>query len=373
MSAVKQLLKGRSTQDLRRVLVGASLPLRALPLPLARPLGSRSLAEHEVHSVRETGTFHATHVDFGTTMADRPYDLEASVLSIGNSECSFRNYHAIDGDRQVLYQREYPFGNLPVALQRLERLDGPAYPSVAYLSNTWVSNYYHWLMLVLPMVRHYRAAGIEIEKLYVGQPLNSWQKSTFEYAGLSSDMVITEPCRAEVGHVAILTRHTGGVSPEQIRWARSLFVPNEPKPGSRRLFVGRGEVKTRRMIDEEVFAEALEREFGFEYILTTGMTFEEEIELFGQTEAIIAPYGAALTNMLFSPTTTKVLELTAYEHDFRLAHCYQEMAAAMGIQLGTMRGNPTPRRKDGAYTHIEMDLKSLLTEVERMLNMPSVD
>ncbi len=359
-------LRKLNKQHVRKALIDASRPVRALPLPVAQPLGGPSTYQDVVHYSRETGTHISEPVPFGATMSSCEYDQEATVFSIDGGRCTFRNNHALTADRRVLYQPDLPFGHLPVALQKLDE-PVETYENVAYLSNTWVTNYYHWLLLVVPMLRFYEDAEIEIDRIYVGQPLKSWQERSLAFVGIDTDKVLVEPCRAEVGHVAMLTRHTPSIPADQIRWLRSQFVKEEPVAAGRRLFVGRGEAITRKMIDEEVVADALEREFGFEYVLTSSLTLDEEIDLFGQADAVVAPYGAAITNTLFSPIGTKVLELTAFDHDFRLAHCYAEISAAIGHRHGSLRGERTMRRKNGAYSHIKVPIDDVLRSVEIML------
>ena len=48
-------------------------------------------------------------------------------------------------------------------------------------------------------------------------------------------------------------------------------------------------------------------EHGFEIVDLVGESLEAQIELFSQTSLIVAPTGAALTNMLFCPPGTKVI------------------------------------------------------------------
>ncbi len=366
MASFAQEVRKLNKQHVRKALIDVTRPARSLPLPVARPLGAPSTYQDVSFQIRETGQYEPLPVDFGAVMPDRMYDQETTVFSIDGSRCTFRNNHALDADRHVLYQQDLPFGHLPVALQKLET-PTEHHESVAYLSNTWVTNYYHWLMLVLPMMRSYADAGIDVKKVYIGEALKGWQARTIDFAGITPDMVLTEPCTADVGHVAMLTRHSTGIPPEQIRWARSTFVKEEPEPGTRRLFVGRGEVVTRKMLGEDKLASALEREFGFEYVITSDLSFDDEIELFGQAGAVVAPYGAAITNTMFSPIGTKILELTAFDHDFKLAHCYEEMSAAIGHRHGTLRGEPTPRRKNGAYSDIKMSVDTVLRATEKML------
>ena len=62
-----------------------------------------------------------------------------------------------------------------VSLQRLEPIQHE-YESVAYLSNTLPGNFYHWLLLTVPMLRFYQAAGVDLDRFYVGEPLSDWQR-----------------------------------------------------------------------------------------------------------------------------------------------------------------------------------------------------
>lgn len=365
--AARHELRNANLQQARRALVAVSEPLRSFVPSAARPQVSSAPENRPIWGIREVGEFHAVPVEFGEVMAVRPYDQSTAVLSFENGEASFRNLHALDGERRVLYEEQLSFGELPIALERLEPAE-QRFDRVAYLSNTLPSNFYHWLLLVLPMLRFYGAAGVEVKHLYVGEPLKDWQRRSLDFVGISEDMIVTEACTAEVAHVAVATRHINGVPPDQVLWSRSKFVPEEPAKGHRRLFVGRGtNIRNRVMVDEEAIAEALEREFGFEYITTSGMSLDDEIDVFGQADAVIAPFGAALTNLLFAPRGTKVLELQPFDNDFSIIHCYQEMSAVLGNPHGLIRGQPTPRKKRGLLSDISVPVDQVLRETERML------
>lgn len=367
MEPVAGALRNLNRQHLRKALTLTTNPVRKLPVPLAQPQGASLRENTPVFQVRESGYFVPQQAPFGSVMPERLYDQESVVVTVDGGRGTFRNRFALDASRRVLYEQQLPFSELPLAFKRLE----PATEergSVAYLSNSWVSNFYHWLFLVLPMLRAYEAAGIDFEHVYVGEKLKPWQAETLKFVGLSEDKILTEPCRAETAHVAVLTRRVPGVPAETIAWVRKTFMNKEPEPGSgtRRLFVGRGQSNTRAMMDEESVADALQREFGFEYVVTSGMTFAEEIELFGQAEAVVGPYGAALTNILFAPVGAKVLELTAYDNDFSIAGCYEEMSAVLCHQHGSIRGEPTPRKRRGVDSDVKVPVERVLREAEKM-------
>jgi len=75
---------------------------------------------------------------------------------------------------------------------------------------------------------------------------------------------------------------------------------------ARRLYIPRQH--NRRVLNEEALL-ALLRTHGFETIDTDRMTISEQATAFREASMVIAPHGAALTNLIYSKPTTKVLEL----------------------------------------------------------------
>ncbi len=344
------------------------MPFRSLPLPVARPQTSHRSGLEVTWRGHEEGSFAGEDPAYGSHKAPiRNYDSASMVLTGHDNSVTFRNGHAFDADRRILYESNIAFETLPVSLQRLQKLEA-THPSVAYLSNTWPTNFYHWLCLTLPFLRLYELADIDVQKVYVGDRLTGWQARSLELAGVSADQVVTGACRAATAHVAVSTRTGGAVPPQQIEWVRSALVKTEPTLGDRRLFVGRGETTTRRMIDEDLVATALEREFGYEYITTSTMTLDEEIDLFATAESIVAPYGAALTNVLFAPRGTKILELQAFDADFAATTAYLELSRVLGNPHALLRGEPAPVASSEIATDIKVSVDVVLRHVEQMLS-----
>lgn len=358
-----------SRQQVRRALVTSSMPFRSLPLPVARPQTSHRSGLEVTWRGNEQGSFPGEDPAYGSHAAPiRDYDSASMVLTGRQNSVTFRNGHAFDADRRILYESNIAFETLPVSLQRLQHVEA-THPNIAYLSNTWPTNFYHWLCLTLPFLRFYELADIDVEKVYVGDRLSGWQARSLELAGVSADQVVTGACRAETAHVAVSTRTGGAVPPQQVEWVRSALVKTEPTLGDRRLFVGRGETTTRRMIDEDVVASALEREFGYEYITTSTMTLDEEIDLFASAESIVAPYGAALTNVLFAPRGTKILELQAFDADFAATTAYLELSRVLGNPHALLRGEPAPVASSEIATDIKVSVDVVLRHVEQMLSV----
>lgn len=97
--------------------------------------------------------------------------------------------------------------------------------------------------------------------------------------------------------------------PETVAWLRAKLPPTAVPDLPRRLYLTRGDLpNTRRYVEEAALWPELEKR-GFHRLDAGTLTVQEQINVFANAEAIVAPHGAALTNMTFSPPGVKVLEM----------------------------------------------------------------
>jgi len=242
---------------------------------------------------------------------------ETVLMDIKNTKFSFRNNHLIDNRNNVLYEPEISFDALPIYTQKLlptTRFKG----TVAYLSNTNTSNYYHWMCLTLPLLRIYQKYLDlkNIDFFYVGEaPLTNFQKETLLKVGISIDQVIQKGCKSDRLIVAIPYRKRyyghGPIDEETYIFIRNMYyddlkvIKNSSK---KRLYVARGESKKRKVVNEVEVYQLLNK-YNFDIVVMDGKTVREQAEIFYQAEVIIAPHGAALTNLLFVQPKLNLLEI----------------------------------------------------------------
>jgi capsular polysaccharide biosynthesis protein len=101
----------------------------------------------------------------------------------------------------------------------------------------------------------------------------------------------------------------GNPQRERSKWLRARFLSGlSPKRPHRRLYITRRAANKRRIVNESELEPVLQ-EFGFEIIEAEHLSLKAQIELFAEAEAVAGPHGAGLTNILFSPSGCKVLEL----------------------------------------------------------------
>ena len=99
----------------------------------------------------------------------------------------------------------------------------------------------------------------------------------------------------------------------------------KPRAG-KRVVVARPKGLGRRTVNEDAIHDFLARR-GFEVFDPAGRSVAEQIAYFADVELLVSPGGAALTNLLFCPTETKVVILASTFH-------YQETFAALALAIG---------------------------------------
>jgi hypothetical protein len=208
------------------------------------------------------------------------------------------------------------------------------YPRVLPLwSHDW-STYYHWLIDVAPKIAaaklHFGTKMEEITFIYP-RPLTDYEIDTIEMLGVRPDRFVNPHRVGEIRSDQIFVSPLAGwvnISPRVFKLRQSLMAPSYTK---RRLYVARN--GTRRVINEPELFKMLEC-YGFEFIRDCSRSLAEQIKLFGSASYIIAPHGAALSNILWANETVRILELanSAYAPDY-----FVNLSSVLQIRLDRLK------------------------------------
>jgi capsular polysaccharide biosynthesis protein len=154
-----------------------------------------------------------------------------------------------------------------------------------------------------------------------------------------------------------------------MNWLKSALPAQNTADLPKRLYLARGDAKnTRRLNNEDQHWVALERH-GFVRFNPGEHTVREQIDHFSAAEAIVAPHGAALTNLAFASPGLRVLELFAPDY---VNPCYWTMTTQIPDSryrylVGSGR-IPRPRSEmNGVLTDIEIPVPELAAAVEELL------
>lgn len=175
-------------------------------------------------------------------------------------------------------------------------------------------NFYHFLLDVLPRFGIYESAmgDAPVDAIYA--PAAAYQRTFYELAGLGDIPVVPSSPRTTLRASTLLVPSMSNpheVAPrETVAWLRDRLRPASTG-GPRRLYVSRGDKpRTRRLECERDLRPHLEAR-GFTWVEPGGLSPQEQIDLFAGAEVVVAPHGAALTNLLWVQPGTRVLELFA--------------------------------------------------------------
>jgi capsular polysaccharide biosynthesis protein len=142
-------------------------------------------------------------------------------------------------------------------------------------------------------------------------------------AGIAMSKIIQEPCTAN-RILAVINNRIATINQvkyieyapiiqEDYLFLKSLFYEQYDikTKNKRRIYVKRGKAIRRKVINEASVMAVLDQ-YGFEPVEMNDKTLPEEVNIFYQAEAIVAPHGSALVNLLFVQPGVKVLELIPY-------------------------------------------------------------
>jgi capsular polysaccharide biosynthesis protein len=141
----------------------------------------------------------------------------------------------------------------------------------------------------------------------------------------------------------------------QARMAAAYSAVNSPK---RRIFIERAHL--RGVLNSAEMSKFL-TERGFTAYRLEEMPFEEQVSLFSNAEFVISPHGAGLSNLIFSPKGTKVLELMP---DVESRPFFWHLSATLGQRYGLM-ACPAQSKSFNGRLHVDQQrLKSLYDLLE---------
>ncbi|MBI5279937.1 MAG: glycosyltransferase family 61 protein [Burkholderiales bacterium] len=173
-------------------------------------------------------------------------------------------------------------------------------------------NYYHWLVGHFPRLLMARRYGLlEGCKILVNQDLPAFAEESLRWLGIDLGLLERlqpgEALQVEEAMVPAMLLADTVAHPLVAQLVREA-LPAAGAAHGRRIYLSRQDAANRRLRNEEALIAQLERH-GFERHLPSAMTLREQVELCASAEAIVAVHGAALTNMLFAPAGTRIIEI----------------------------------------------------------------
>jgi len=181
-------------------------------------------------------------------------------------------------------------------------------------------NYGHYLHDIAPLIDLGARMGVPM----LTWTLRPWQRALIARLDVPQGLIREIPPRPVfLDHAITSNRFTGLSSQNAHPQNREVFgriLANARKHAPaistpRRVLICRSHLNSRNVTNRAAMIEAL-RALGFTAIQPDQLKFDEQALLFAQAEIIVCEFGAALSNALFCPPGTKVVEIIAEgQHD----------------------------------------------------------
>jgi hypothetical protein len=262
---------------------------------------------------------------------------------------------------------------------KLEHLTD-VYGRVAVLTTDGADLYYHWLFQLLPRFELMRRAGInvdEIDYFAVNSLKSRFQQETLATLGVDRSRIITNDrlrhVRAEELIVPSIPLADGCFRPWMLDFLRASFLSNhcEAIKAGRRLYISRSRAGYRRIVNEVEVVRLLRRR-GFETTAFEELSVQEQATTMASCEAVVAPHGGGLSNIVFCPPGAKVIEIFSPE---LVAGYFWKLSNQARLDYYYLLGKGSPETLSADYPQswdagadIEVDLELL----ERTLSLANI-
>jgi capsular polysaccharide biosynthesis protein len=203
--------------------------------------------------------------------------------------------------------------------------------SVFSMSGDDAENLYHWTFDVMPRLRLLdpaRRGGVRV----LARLRHPFHRVCLEAAGFSPAAIIpAEPMTLYRTEELLAANVVTGVTPDNLAYVREIYLKvSAPVPKAEtpvRLYISRARATSRRILNEEDLLRIIGPR-GFKSVFMETLPLAQQLALFRDAEAIIAPTGAALAHLhLCRPDTRLLILMPRGCADF----LYRDLARTVGL------------------------------------------
>jgi capsular polysaccharide biosynthesis protein len=336
--------------------VAASTELQR-PLPEGLPAAHRQFAQHQCEQI-------------GPTV----------VARVRNGRALNHYAAVITEDDTLLFDLSPYYGvttptQHPVFLHwRLPEVT-PVHGSVSVLTTRGSENYYHFLTDVLPRIEVLRRAGVDSDQYLVNRQTR-FQRDLLDQLGITADRCLSTEkyphVRADELIVPSLPDDNLRTPRWIVPWLRNQFLPEQVAAPHRWLYVGRGDTKRTRRVENEAEVLAVLEPLGFECIDPGQMSPAEQVRAFAEAECIVGAHGAGLNNIAFCPSGAALIELFADDY---VNECFWALATTVeGLRYrylvgdGLVNSSWRSRTNRGVASDIRVDPQQIVRLLDDLLS-----
>lgn len=233
---------------------------------------------------------------------------------------------------------------------------------VVLLSLPWHHNFYHWLIEILPRLQLYElSAHLQNLRIVVPNSASKFVKTSLSLTKYLDRVWFLDNGVYQFEKLHILSRlaKTGDVSPWAIKWLNENLVNQQTSSPKKRIYVSRADAKYRFVTNESEVQNVLS-DLGFETVVMTKYSLEEQIQIFQQAEIVVGSHGAAFAHSAFMKPGSVLIEFFQSGH---LTDCFFRIANLKQLNYGFLVGQSEGLGFSVDTTQLKSILKQALAKV----------
>lgn len=178
--------------------------------------------------------------------------------------------------------------------------------------------YTHWLLDTLPKLLIYIenfGQLSDFDNIIFATTNSNFHKYTLDKLGVPDEIVYTRQKHGTYIYtddfVSITPVRSHCIAADGVyERVRDFFIGSEPNRShkGRHIYISRAKARRRRIVNEEELWQCLQR-YDFEFLTLESYNISQTARILSEASHVIAPHGAGLTNLIFSSSGTKVLEI----------------------------------------------------------------
>ncbi len=196
----------------------------------------------------------------------------------------------------------------------------------AWIGDFWFTNYYHWFICCMPKVIAAIKAGYGSNIILTGNyPNTPFIIDSLRLLGLeTSKLPVIESSKTKVNKLVVT--ESARASPLLLKEIRNRLLTNHAisqltsNNQNRIIYISRANAKHRNLINEQEVID-LCRRLNITCIQSERYSLHEQIAIYSSAQILIGAHGAGLTNMIWMPEGSTIIEIQSNELMF--PHFYQ--------------------------------------------------
>lgn len=213
---------------------------------------------------------------------------------------------------------------------------------VAVLASAGGNNYFHWMFDVLPRIDLLCRSGINVNKYIINKGGHlPFQRQTMIALGIPEANLIEAHEQFHLQADMLVVPSLPGVTGNPPKWAcdflKEEFQDNRIVNISDRyehIYISRSNANTRKVLNETEVMDSL-AEYGFVNVLLDSLTVADQALLLSLAKVVVAPHGAALSNLVFCNPGTKVIEFFSPNY---VNVCFWALSNQLGLEYYYLLG-----------------------------------